>query len=139
MEAKGCAKPTQWKNARRHFYWATRARVARSAALAQLAEASPGSSFEYRSGLLDTLAGIDATTSHRTAAEKLEALDISGTLVKLQADHLMRRLVQLTREDRKASLDSMMRLADNLSDDERQSLIDALQGAGRSPGSSVSP
>ncbi|KAI4523307.1 hypothetical protein K525DRAFT_254691 [Schizophyllum commune Loenen D] len=134
MEAKGCAKPTQWKNARRHFYWATRARVARSAALAQLAEASPGSSFEYRSGLLDTLAGIDATTPHRTAAEKLEALDISGTLVKLQADHLMRRLVQLTREDRKASLDSMMRLADNLSDDERQSLIDALQGAGRSPG-----
>ena len=134
MEAKGCAKPTVWKNARRHFYWAVRARVARSAALAALLEASPGTTYEYRSRLLDSIASIDSTTDHREVSDKLEKLDINATLTQLRADHLVRNLIELVKDDRKAAMDGLMRLCDNLADDERASLVNILQNANRSPG-----
>ncbi|KAJ3881247.1 acetyl CoA carboxylase [Lentinula edodes] len=133
MEAKGCAKPAIWKDARRKFYWAVRARVARSAALAELTEASPGSTTEYRSHLLDSLASIDAAMNDREVSETLEKLDLSQTVSQLKADYLMRRMVELTKEDRKAAMNGFARLADNLSDEERNSLISVLQSATRSP------
>ncbi|KAJ7224331.1 acetyl-CoA carboxylase [Mycena pura] len=131
MEAKGCAKPAVWKDARRHFYWAVRARVARSAALADIAEASPGTTYEYRSRLLNSLASIDSSTSPRAMSEKLEKLDLSQTILQLKTEHLMRNLLDLTKEDRKAAMDGLSRFADNLSDDERASLIAVLQNAAR--------
>ncbi|KIK60436.1 hypothetical protein GYMLUDRAFT_43751 [Collybiopsis luxurians FD-317 M1] len=133
MEAKGCAKPAVWKDARRKFYWAVRASVARSAALADLAEASPGSTTEYRSHLLESIASINASMDDRQVAEALENLDLSQTISQLRADYLMRRMVDLTKDDRKAALSGLARLADNLSDDERNSLISVLQNATRSP------
>ncbi|KAJ7623271.1 acetyl CoA carboxylase [Roridomyces roridus] len=133
MEAKGCAKPAVWKEARRRFYWAVRSRVARSAALADIAEASPGTKPEYRSRLLDGLASIDASTSPREVAEKLEKLDISQTIVQLKTDYLMKNLLSLTKEDRKAAIDGLHRFADNLSEEERASLVTVLQGPARSP------
>ncbi len=137
MEAKGCAKSAVWKESRRYFYWAVRARVARSAALRDLADASPGSTLEYRARLLDTLAEIDATTTHRDMADRLEALDLTATVSQLRADHLLRRLLELTKEDRKATMNGLMRLADNLSEEERASVISVLQNASRSPGKAV--
>ncbi|KAJ7672696.1 acetyl-CoA carboxylase [Mycena rosella] len=133
MEAKGCAKPAVWKDARRYFYWAVRSRVARSAALADIAEASPGTKPEYRSRLLNSLALIDASTSPRLVAEKLEKLDLSQTIVQLRTEHLMRNLLELTREDRKAAMDGLLRFADNLSDEERGSLLTVLQSTARPP------
>lgn len=134
MEAKGCAKPTVWKNSRRHFYWAVRARVARSAALALLLEASPGTTFEYRSGLLDSIASIEPTTDYREVAETLEKLDLTKTVMELKTDDLMRRLVEMTHLDRKSTMDGLMRLADTLSEEERTELVSVLQNAPRSPG-----
>ncbi|THU97749.1 acetyl CoA carboxylase [Dendrothele bispora CBS 962.96] len=139
MEAKGCAKPAVWKEARRHFYWATRARVTRSAALGRIAEASPGATVEYRTRLLNSLASIESDCSYREMAEKLEKLDISQTVAQLSADYLMRRLLELAQEDRKAAISGLTRLADNLSDEERSSLIAVLQNPSRSPGESGSP
>ena len=136
MEAKGCAKPAVWKNARRQFYWATRARIARSAAPADIEEASPGSTNEYRTRLLDSLAGIDDSASPREVVEALENLDLSGTVAQLKADHLIRQMIDLTKEDRKAAMHGFSRLADNLSDEERLALIGLLQSSSRSPGTS---
>ncbi|KAF9006810.1 hypothetical protein BDZ89DRAFT_1048662 [Hymenopellis radicata] len=51
-------QPAVWKESRCYFYWAVRAHVARSAALRDLTEGSPGSTLEYRSRLLDTLVEI---------------------------------------------------------------------------------
>jgi acetyl-CoA carboxylase/biotin carboxylase 1 len=136
MEAKGCAKPAVWKNARRHFYWAVRARIASSAALADIADASPGATYKYRLRLLNSLAGIEPTTEYRVIAEKLEGLDLTQTISQLRADHLARRFIDLTQEDRKAAMTGLMRLADNLSEEERASLISVLQNASRSPGTS---
>lgn len=127
MEAKGCAKPAVWKNARRHFYWAVRARVARSAALNDIAEASPGATFEYRSRLLNSVASLEPTTDYRQVAETLEDLDLSQTITQLKTDHLMRSLIELTKEDRKATMDGFVRLADQLSEEDRASLISVLQ------------
>jgi acetyl-CoA carboxylase/biotin carboxylase 1 len=127
MEAKGCAKPTQWKNARRHFYWAVRARVARSAALADLAEASPDSTFEYRVRLLDSVASLEPTTDYREVSEKLDKLDLTPTVAQLKADHLTRQLIELSKEDRKATMDGLLRLVDHLSEEDRASLVSVLQ------------
>jgi acetyl-CoA carboxylase / biotin carboxylase 1 len=134
MEAKGCAKPMVWKDARRRFYWAVRAKVAWSTALAQLGNASPESSIEYRAGLLESLSEVNASTDRQLAAEKLESLDLTATTAQLKADHLMRRMLELAQEDRKATIGGLVRLVDNLDDDEKNTLISALQNSTRSPG-----
>ncbi|GJE90324.1 acetyl CoA carboxylase [Phanerochaete sordida] len=134
MEAKGCAKPMEWKNARRRFYWAVRSKVAWSAAMDKLREATPDSNVEYRARLLQSLAEVDDTTDRRESAEKLEALDLAATVAQLKADHLMRQMLALAHEDRKATIDGLIRLVDNLADDEKASLISALQSSTRSPG-----
>jgi|SRR5882762_2413834 acetyl-CoA carboxylase/biotin carboxylase 1 len=134
MEAKGCAKPAIWKEARRYFYWAVRARVSRSTLLAELADASPESTPEYRSRLLNSIACVDKTTDPRLAAEAYEKLDLVPTVAKLKSDYLMRRLLDMAQQDPKVMLDSLTRLADNISEDDRTSLITALQNASRSPG-----
>jgi acetyl-CoA carboxylase/biotin carboxylase 1 len=134
MEAKGCAKPAVWKNARRHFYWAVRARVAQSAALAVLAEASPEANYDYRLRLLHSLASIEPEMEHREMSERFEKLDLSQTLSQLRADHLIRGLIELTQADRKAAMDGLTRLADNLTREERSALVSVLQSAPRSPG-----
>lgn len=140
MEAKGCAKPAVWKNARRHFYWAVRARVARSVAIGRLEEAAPDSSFDYRSRLLDSVAAIDSTTEYRQMAEALEKLDLSATVSQLHADYLLRQMVQLTKDDRKAAMDGFMRLADTFSDEERAAIVVLLQNGARTcPPSYTSP
>lgn len=138
MEAKGCARPMVWKDARRRFYWAVRSKVAWSYAMAQLAEASPDSSVEYRTNLLQTLAEIDDETDRREATEKLERLNLTATIAELKADHLMRRMLALAHEDRKATIGGLIRLVDNLSDDEKATLSAALQNSSRSPGASPS-
>lgn len=131
MEAKGCAKPTVWKNARRHFYWAVRARVARSVAIAHLEEAVPDSTFDYRSRLLNSLAAIDSKTEYRQMAEAIEKLDLSATLAQLHADYLLRQMVEITKDDRKAAMDSFVRLADSFSDEERTAMAALLQNSTR--------
>ncbi|KJA28198.1 hypothetical protein HYPSUDRAFT_129635 [Hypholoma sublateritium FD-334 SS-4] len=137
MEAKGCAKPAVWKNSRRHFYWAVRARVARSSALAQIAEATPEANYEYRSRLLNSLAAIEPVTEYRQMAEAIEKLDLSQTLAQLKADHLLRQMIQLTKEDRKAAMDGFLRLAESFSDDERIAIAAALKNPARSAGKPV--
>ncbi|KAL1945115.1 hypothetical protein VTO73DRAFT_2735 [Trametes versicolor] len=134
MEAKGCAKSMVWKDARRRFYWAVRAKVARSSAMAQLAEASPDSSFEYRTRLLEDLAEIESTSKPRETAQALEDLDLTNTLAQLKADHLTHQMLALAQEDRKATVDGLVRLIDHLADDEKLALISALQNSTRSSG-----
>ena len=134
MEAKGCAKPMVWKDARRRFYWALRAKIAMFAALDEIEEASPESTLEYRTRLLQTLSSIDDTTDRRIAAETYETIDLAPTLAQLRADYLVRRMLALSHEDRKATIGGLVRLVDNLSDDEKSTLASALQSSGRSPG-----
>lgn len=71
MEAKGCAKPVVWKKSPRYLYCRTRARLARSNALAQLAAAGPSQPHKYREQLLFELSGVNGESDHRTVAERL--------------------------------------------------------------------
>ena len=84
---------------------------------------------------LDKFISVRLGEVTRTAAEKLEALDLSATAAQLKADHLIRRMLALAHEDRKATIDGLVRLVDNLSDDEKSTLVTALQASSsRSPG-----
>lgn len=127
MEAKGCAKPIVWKYSRRHFYWALRARIAKSSATSRLAEAAPDTSADYRSRLLYSLAGLDPSADYRRTAEALEKLDISQTLAQLKADRLLHQLVQLSKDDRKVALNSFTRLAEIFSNEEKSALLSVLK------------
>ncbi|KAH8091758.1 carboxyl transferase domain-containing protein [Cristinia sonorae] len=53
---------------------------------------------------LQSLTQVDSTTDHREAAEALEKLDLTATVAQLKADHLMRSMLALAHEDRKAAL-----------------------------------
>lgn len=94
-----------------------------------IAEASPDATLEYRSRLLNSVASLEPTTDYRQIAETLEDLDLTQTITQLKTDHLMRRLIELTKEDRKATMDGFVRLADQLSEEDRASLIGVLQTA----------
>jgi acetyl-CoA carboxylase/biotin carboxylase 1 len=132
MEAKGCAKPAVWKEARRYFYWATRARLARSNALARLAVAGPSQSREYRERLLNDLLGVDEKLDHQTIAQALEALDISPTVAQLRTEHLLQQLLG----DRKSLIDGFVRLVDGLTETEKATVLTALKNTNASPSAS---
>ncbi|KAI6042033.1 acetyl-CoA carboxylase [Pisolithus marmoratus] len=132
MEAKGCARPAVWKQARRYFYWALRARLARSAALDTLAEANPEASPELLAKVLDSFLSI-SPTDNRALATALEELDLTPAVAQLRTEHLLQRFLDAAQQDRKASIDGIVRVMESLSDDERQHVQSALQST-RSPG-----
>lgn len=134
MEAKGCAKPVVWKESRRYFYWATRARLARSNALAQLAAASPTQPREYREQLLSELSGVNEESDHRIATERLENLDLSSVIAQLKGENVVHQLLG----DRKSLIDGFVRLAEYLSEDEKATVLTALRNTNASPGLSDS-
>jgi len=136
MEAKGCAKPAEWKDARRFFYWALRARVARSSALAQIQAENPESTSEYRSSILDSLIPNLATADNKTIAESLEALDLQPTLTQLKASQVTRQMLDLVLSNREAALDGFARSIESLTSDEKARMVKMLQGVAseRSPG-----
>ncbi|KAG1864845.1 acetyl-CoA carboxylase [Suillus subluteus] len=131
MEAKGCAKPAVWKDARRYFYWALRARIARSSLLEQIEDGNPEMESEERAALLDSLIPDSDLPNNRALAEVLEQLDITPTLSKLKADHLLSHFAEVAEEDRKASLDGLVRIIDSLSDGEKMALQSAIQNTVR--------
>ncbi|KIK95000.1 hypothetical protein PAXRUDRAFT_413240 [Paxillus rubicundulus Ve08.2h10] len=133
MEAKGCAKPAVWKEARRFFYWALRARIARSEALNQLTDSNPETTPELLEKLLNSLISVTDPSDNRAVAAALEDLDLTSTLVKLRTDYLLQRFLEVAQQDRKASIDGLVRLVDLLSYDEKQALQSSLQNS-RSPG-----
>ena len=128
MEAKGCATPCVWKDARRRFYWSLRARLARSRILAQFTEANPNSSSDYRAQMLTQLAPPDATDMRKTA-ETLENLDISSTLAMLRSMRISEGLSKAAEVDRKATVSGLVEYARGLSDEERSTLLAALSGS----------
>jgi acetyl-CoA carboxylase/biotin carboxylase 1 len=134
MEAKGCAKPVVWKESRRYFYWATRARLARSNALAQLAAARTGHSREYHEELLYNLCGVDGETDHRIATGRLENLDLSPYVTLLKGENVVHQL----HGDRKALIDGFVRVVEYLSEDEKATVLAALRNTNASPGLSDS-
>lgn len=128
MEAKGCAKPCIWKNARRYFYWALRARLARSRLLKQLEEANPSSAPEYRAQALTQLAPVDSADMRQTA-ETLETLDISSTIAQFRADSTLQSLQDAVQVDRKAAFNGMLQAVSELSAEEKAAMLAALQKA----------
>ncbi|GJJ11159.1 hypothetical protein Clacol_005391 [Clathrus columnatus] len=127
MEAKGCAKPMTWKNARRYFYWALRARLAQSSALERIRNAAPESSLDYRTRLLESLLQDVDLSDHQQVVSALENLNLESTLEQLEKDTVATKLLNLVQKDRKAVIEGVLRLADTLSDDEKSTLIASLQ------------
>ncbi|KAG5353807.1 hypothetical protein C0989_001924 [Termitomyces sp. Mn162] len=125
------AKPTIWENARRHFYWAVRARIAKSAALVDIAEASPNSTVECRIQSLDSLVQIDSKPEYRKIAEALEKLDLSDYYTT-QSWSFLAPSIELNKEDRKVTMDGLVRLVDHLTS-EKANLVTVLQSRA-SPG-----
>jgi acetyl-CoA carboxylase/biotin carboxylase 1 len=128
MEAKGCAKPAVWTEARRFFYWSLRARLARSAALSKIADANPELSYDERVALFESQLPAEQPDTVRGKAELLESLDISARLTQVRGDYLAQRFVGLALADRSAVYEGLERLRGRLSAEEKSALIAALSG-----------
>ncbi|KAH7335147.1 acetyl CoA carboxylase [Rhizoctonia solani] len=130
MAAKGCAQPAVWKNARRHFYWALRARLARNAALAVISEASPDSLPAYRARLLESLVPSDVDhNDKRKLAEALEALDLTTTLNSVRHAEITHKIVELAQSHKKAALEGILRVIDTLTEEEKAAVTGALHAS----------
>ncbi|KAG8834254.1 acetyl-coenzyme-A carboxylase, partial [Serendipita sp. 399] len=95
MEAKGCAKPIQWKNARRHFYWAVRAQLAISVSVAKLLAASPQMTTEDAKRRIFDQISQTSQEDDRAVAEAVEGLDLSDVITQLTSTHVTQQLLAL--------------------------------------------
>ncbi|KDQ18913.1 hypothetical protein BOTBODRAFT_28387 [Botryobasidium botryosum FD-172 SS1] len=128
MEAKGCATALVWKDARRHFYWALRARLARSSALAQIAAANPDTTPQYRTELLAGALSTVDLSNHRAAAKAYEEVNLEPTLAQLNGEYVVSRMLDLLKSNRAMGIEGIARAAaQELSEEEKASLIALLQ------------
>jgi acetyl-CoA carboxylase/biotin carboxylase 1 len=102
--------------------------------LEQIENGNPEMESEERAALLDSLIPDNDLSNNRSLAEVLEQLDITPTLSRLKADHLLSHFAEVAEEDRKASLDGLVRIIDSLSDGEKMTLQSAIQNTLRSVG-----
>jgi acetyl-CoA carboxylase/biotin carboxylase 1 len=138
MEAKGCAKPAVWREARRYFYWALRHKIILSSYLEVLVKASPSLSRDNAAKLLfSLLAPTLNSKDNRAVAEALENLDLESTIAELRNAEVTRQVVDLIRSpNRKAALAGFVNAASWLTDEERSLLQSTLgsPSADHSPG-----
>lgn len=130
MEAKGCAKPVQWKNARRHFHWAVRAQLAISAAAAKLTTVSPQLSLEDAKRRVFEQIPQVAHDDDRAVAEALEKFDMSDLVAQQMSAHVTGQLMALVQSHRKAGLAGLVGVVHALTDEEKAALAVALQSSG---------
>ena len=117
----------EWANARRYFYWAVRGRVARSSALARLAEADPSLTYDQRREILEGLLSLDSGASPQAVAEAYEAVDLKQTISKLKGEQLLSKLQALVEEDKQVTVDGLTRLISGLGEDTKSALLSALR------------
>lgn len=131
MEAKGCAIPTVWKEARRRFYWALRQKVIRSEYAKAIQDASPTITRDDAKNLVLSL--LPATLNikdHRAVAEALEAHDIEETVTELRDAEVSRQVSSfILSSSRKAALNGLISAAQALTEEERALIRTALEHA----------
>lgn len=133
MEAKGCAKPVQWKNARRHFHWAVRAQLAISAASAKLTAVSPQMPLEEAKRRVFEQIPQVPRHDDRAVAEALEPFDMSDVVAQQMSAHVTGQLMALVQSNRKAGLAGLVGVVNALTDEEKAALAAALQSSGSFP------
>lgn len=154
MEAKGCAQPMSWTNARRSFYWALRSKLALSKHISHIRHASPNLSYaaaerEVMDKLPSHITSNYREKNSQATAEALETVDLVEVLHNLRTAHVANEMLHLVRgtERRhvhaltgigaKAGLSGLVSMVDSLTAEEKAALAAALQTAGmqeRSPG-----
>lgn len=138
MEAKGCAKPAVWKEARRFFYWALRSKVVKAQHTKAIQEASPSLDKDAAKDLLFSLLPPTINVKdNRAMTEALEALNLQATLKELREADIARQVASFLRSpNRKAALNGLLSAAQSLTNDERALLRSALSSSAveHSPG-----
>jgi len=106
MEAKGCAKPAVWKEARCFFYWALRQKNSQLKHIKAIQESSPAVSSTDAKGLLFSLLPATLDSKDNLAfTEALERPDIEPTLSEIQEAEITCQVTSFLRsQNRKATL-----------------------------------
>jgi len=154
MEAKGCAQPMSWTNARRSFYWALRSKLALSMHISHIHHASPNLSHAAAEREIMNLLPSHVTSNQRgkdsqVMAEALEVVDLAEIIHDLRTAHVANEMLHLVRGTErgrvqvlagvgaKAGLAGLVSMVGSLTTEEKTALAAALQAAGsqeRSPG-----
>jgi acetyl-CoA carboxylase/biotin carboxylase 1 len=127
MEAKGCAKPLVWKNARRHFYWSLRARLAKESVLRALEDANPLATYEDRLKVLPTL--VSETNDPQQLAQEFESIDLASLLPQLRHQYAVTQVQRMAEKDRASTIQGFTHLIQVMSAEEKAALTVALQAA----------
>lgn len=155
MQAKGCAQPISWTNARRTFYWALRSKLALSKHISHIHHASPNLSHTAAEREVMNLLPSHVTSNPRgmdsqLMAEALEVVDLTEVLHNLRAVHVANEMLHLVRGTErgrmqmlagvgaKAGLGGLVSMVGSLTAEEKAALAAALQ-AGTQEGSPGPP
>ncbi len=124
MEAKGCARPADWPEARRYFYWRLRRRLNEKHMLAKLASANPTLTSIERKEMLEELVQADPK-SDAAVAQWIEAhADVVTTFAaELKTHFVAEKIMEYAETDREGTLAGFQRIMESLSEEERQALV----------------
>ncbi len=117
---KAVLDPWNGKNARRHFYWTLRARLARDSLLASLENANPLSSFDERLKILTTL--VSNTDEPQRLAEDLESVNLEPLLAQLCHQHAVAQVQLMAEKDRTSAIQGFTHLIHLMTSEERRPL-----------------
>lgn len=125
MEAKGCAKTEDWPEARRHFYWRLRRRINESHMIKKLGTANPDMSYSNRAQILSQLIEVEGS-SDQAVAQWIEAHSdlINQHAFDIKSQYTSDKIVEFAESDREGTLAGFARIMDNLSPEERATLIE---------------
>jgi acetyl-CoA carboxylase/biotin carboxylase 1 len=125
MEAKGCARPADWPEARRYFYWRLRRRLNEHHMLSKIATAHPELSAMERKEFLSEIVQTE-DDSDQAVAQFIEANAhlVTEEAARLRSDYVADKILGFAETDRDGLLQGFSRIMESLSEEERAALVE---------------
>ncbi|EJU03511.1 acetyl CoA carboxylase [Dacryopinax primogenitus] len=139
MQAKDCAEPLEWKNARRFFYWRLRARLALAEAYEQFQAVDSEMTEQSCEAMLLTAHPDLNFSDNRQLAEALAKVDLAQTVEKVQQLAVARQIKVLSATNPTGAFSGLIAVLHTMTGEMRASLLAELQSGESGPPSYSSP
>lgn len=130
MEAKGCARPAEWSEARRHFYWRLRRRLNEAHMLNKLANSHPVLTPAERVDVLSQLVEADSESDQAVATWIEGHADaVTSYAAQLKTQYISDKIMEFAESDREGTIAGFTRIMESLSEEERKALVERFSSA----------
>lgn len=125
MEAKGCARAAEWREARRYFYWRLRRRINEAHMLNKLATSHPVLTAAERVDVLSQLVEADPESDQAVATWiESHANSVTAYAAQLKAQYISDKIMEFAETDKEGTLAGFARIMETLSEEDRKSLVE---------------